>query len=108
MRSSGSIMCLVSVCAVPRWFEGVFESENLQKSPCGRGAIWGGSKRKNSVGAPKWAIHVKTLLNDLFKLIKCTFYLLALRVAGSIYFSAFCKQRLLNGRVGFGASGPRH
>ena len=62
----------------PGGFEGVFESENLKKSPCGRGAIWGGSKRKNSVGAPKWAIHVKTLLNDLFKLIKCTFYLLAL------------------------------
>ena len=35
----------------------------------------GGSKRKNSLGAPKWAIHVKTLLNDLFKLIKGTFHL---------------------------------
>ena len=30
------------------------------------------------LGAPKWAIHVKTLLNGLFKLIKGTFYLLSL------------------------------
>ena len=36
---------------------------------------FGGSKRENSSGAPKWAIHVKTLLNDLFKLIKGTFHL---------------------------------
>ena len=43
-----------------------------------RGANGGGSKRKNSLGAPKWAIHVKTLLNDLFKLIQGTFYLLGL------------------------------
>ena len=41
----------------------------------------GGSKRKNSLGAPKWAIHVKTLLNDLFKLIKGTFYLLGLSLS---------------------------
>jgi hypothetical protein len=38
----------------------------------------GGSKRKNSFGAPKWAIHVKTSLNNLFKLIKGTFHLLGL------------------------------
>ena len=38
----------------------------------------GGSKRENSLGAPKWAIHVKTYLNDLFKLIIGTFYLLGL------------------------------
>jgi hypothetical protein len=62
----------------PGVFEGVFESKNLKKSPCGRGAIWGGQKRENSLGAPKWAIHVKTLLNDLFKLIKGTFHLLGL------------------------------
>jgi hypothetical protein len=62
----------------PGGFEGVFESENLKKSPCGRGAIWGGSKRKNSFGAPKWAIHVKTSLNNLFELIKGTFHLLGL------------------------------
>ena len=59
----------------PGGFEGVFESENHKKSPCGRGANGGGSKRKNSLGAPKWAIHVKTLLNDLFKLMKGNFYL---------------------------------
>ena len=35
----------------------------------------GGSKRESSLGAPKWAIYVKTLLNDLFKLIKSTFHL---------------------------------
>ena len=63
----------------PGGFEGVFESENHKKSPCGRARCqWGGSKRKNSFGAPKWAIHVKTLLNDLFKLIKGTFHLLGL------------------------------
>ena len=56
-------------------FEGAVESENHKKSPCGRGAIWG-SKRKNSSGALKWAIQVKILLNDLFKLIKGTFRLL--------------------------------
>ena len=39
---------------------------------------FGGSKRKISSGAPKWAIQVKILLNDLFKLIKGTFYLLGL------------------------------
>ena len=39
---------------------------------------FGESKRENSLGAPKWAIHVETLLNDLFKLIKGTFYLLGL------------------------------
>ena len=37
---------------------------------------FGGSKRKNSSGALKWAIQVKILLNDLFKLIKGTFHLL--------------------------------
>ena len=36
---------------------------------------FGGSKRKISSGAPKWAIQVKILLNDLFKLIKGTFHL---------------------------------
>jgi hypothetical protein len=61
----------------PGGFVGVFESENLKKSPCGRGAIWG-SKWENSSGAPKWAIHVKASLNDLFKLIKGTFHLLGL------------------------------
>jgi hypothetical protein len=61
----------------PGGFEGVFESENLKKGPCGRGAIWG-SKQKNSLAAPKWAIHVKTLLNDLLKLVKGTFHLIGL------------------------------
>ena len=28
---------------------------------------FGGSKRENSLVAPKWAIHVKTLLNELLK-----------------------------------------
>ena len=37
---------------------------------------FGGQKRKISSGAPKWAIQVKILLNDLFKLIKGTFHLL--------------------------------
>ena len=36
---------------------------------------FGGSKRKYSSGAPKWAIHVKTLLDVLFKLMKDTFHL---------------------------------
>ena len=35
-------------------------------------------KRENSLGAPKWAIHVKIFMNDLFKLIKGTFHLLGL------------------------------
>ena len=39
---------------------------------------FGGSKRKVSPGALKWAIQVKILLNDLFKLIKGTFHLLGL------------------------------
>jgi hypothetical protein len=39
---------------------------------------FGGSKRENSLGAPKWAIHVKILLNDLFELINGTFHLLGL------------------------------
>ena len=39
---------------------------------------FGGQKRKISSGAPKWAIQVKILLNDLFKLIKGTFHLLGL------------------------------
>ena len=39
---------------------------------------FGGRKRKISSGAPKWAIQVKILLNDLFKLIKGTFHLLGL------------------------------
>jgi len=38
----------------------------------------GGSKRENSLGALKWAIHVQTSLNGLFKLIKGTFHLLGL------------------------------
>ena len=62
----------------PGGFEGVFESENHKKSLCGRGANGGGSKRENNLGAPKWAIHVKTFLNDLFKLINGTFHLLGL------------------------------
>ena len=37
---------------------------------------FGGSKRKSSLGALKWAIQVKILLNSLFKLIKGTFHLL--------------------------------
>jgi len=37
---------------------------------------FGGSKRRNSSGALKWAIQVKISLNDLFKLIKGTFHLL--------------------------------
>ena len=39
---------------------------------------FGGSKRKNSLGALKWAIQVKILLKDLFKLIKGTFHLIEL------------------------------
>jgi hypothetical protein len=39
---------------------------------------FGGVKRENNLGAPKWAIHVKTLLSDLFELIKGTFHLLGL------------------------------
>jgi len=56
----------------------------------------GGSKRENSLGAPKWAIHVKTLLNGLLKLIKVTFHLLGLGLSdlkgdcGSI----FCASRM--------------
>ena len=46
-----------------------------------RCANGGGSKRKNSLGAPKWAIRVKTLLIDLLILIKGTFYLLGLSLS---------------------------
>ena len=34
---------------------------------------FGGSKRKISSGAPKWAIQVKVLVGDLFKLINAHF-----------------------------------
>jgi hypothetical protein len=37
---------------------------------------FGGSKRKNSSDALKWAIQVKISLHDLLKLIKGTFHLL--------------------------------
>ena len=66
---------------IPGGFEGVFESENHKKSPCGRGANGGVKTEKSSFGAPKWAIHVKTLLNDLCKLTKGTFYLLGLSLS---------------------------
>ena len=36
---------------------------------------FGGSKHENSSSALKSAIHVKILLNDLFKLMKGTFHL---------------------------------
>ena len=36
---------------------------------------FGGSKRNISSGAPKWAIQVKTLLSNIFKLIKGAFHL---------------------------------
>ena len=39
---------------------------------------FGGSKHENTSSALKSAIHVKILLNDLFKLIKGTFYSLGL------------------------------
>ena len=39
---------------------------------------FGGSKRKISSGAPKWAIQVKILLSDFLKLIKGAFHLLGL------------------------------
>ena len=39
---------------------------------------FGGSKHENSSSALNSAIHVKILLNDLFKLIKGTFHLLGL------------------------------
>ena len=57
---------------------------------------FGGQKRKISSGAPKWAIQVKILLNDLFKLIKGTFHLLGLVLSdlkggrgSTFYFVAF-------------------
>mgnify|MGYP006950390027 CR=1 FL=1 len=37
---------------------------------------FGGSKRETSPVAPKWANHVKSWLNGLFKLINATFHLL--------------------------------
>ena len=53
---------------------------------------FGGSKRKISSGAPKWAIQVKVLLSDIFKLMKGAFHSL-----GSVLFdlkggcgSTFC------------------
>jgi hypothetical protein len=42
---------------------------------------FGGSKRENSSGAPKRAIHVKTLLNGLLEIIKGTFHLLGLSLS---------------------------
>jgi len=69
----------------------VFSSRKTTRKVCAvevRGAN-GGSKRKNSFGAPKWAIHVKTLLNDLLKLMKGTFYLLGLGLSdlkGGLWF----------------------
>jgi hypothetical protein len=37
---------------------------------------FGGLKRKNSLGALKWKIQVKSSLNDLLKLIKGIFHLI--------------------------------
>jgi hypothetical protein len=57
----------------------VFSSRKTTRKVCAvEVPMGGGSKRENSLGAPKWTIHVKTLLNDLLKLIKVTFYLLGL------------------------------
>ncbi len=53
----------------------VFSSRKTSRKVRAVEVPFGGSKRENSSGAPKWAIHVKTLLNDLFKLIKGTFHL---------------------------------
>ena len=64
----------------PGGFKGVFESKTTRKVRAVEVPM-GGSKRKNSLGEPKWAIHVKTLLNDLCKLIKGTFYLLGLSLS---------------------------
>ena len=53
----------------------VFSSRKTSRKARAVEVPFGGSKREYSSGAPKWAIHVKTLLNDIFKLMKCTFHL---------------------------------
>ena len=53
----------------------VFSSRKTSRKVRAVEVPFGGSKREYSSGAPKWAIHVKTLLNDLFKLMKGTFHL---------------------------------
>ena len=59
----------------PGGFEGVFESSRKTTRKVRAVEVpMEGSKQKNSLGAPKWAIHVKTLLNGLCKLIEGTFY----------------------------------
>ena len=49
-----------------------------------------------SLGAPKWAIHVKTLLNDLLKLIKGTFHLFGLGLSDlkGDFGSIFCASSM--------------
>ena len=62
----------------------VFSSRKTSRKVRAVEVPFGGSKRENSLGAPKWAIHVKILLNDLFKLMKGTFYLLGLGLECSV------------------------
>jgi hypothetical protein len=50
----------------------VFSSRKTSRKVLAVEVPFGGSKRENNLGAPKWAIHVKTLLNDLFELISPT------------------------------------
>ena len=62
---------------LPGGFKGAFGSENHRKVRAVE-VPFGGSKRKISSGAPKWAIQVEVVLGDLFKLIKGAFYSLGL------------------------------
>ena len=91
MALNATISDLVSRRPTPRWFKGAFGLENHKKVRAVE-VPFGGSKRKISSGAPKWAIQVKVLLSDLFELIKGAFHSL-----GSVLFdlkggcgSTFC------------------
>ena len=53
----------------------VFSSRKTSRKVRAVEVPFGGSKREYSSRAPKWAIQVKTLLNDHFKLMKGTFHL---------------------------------
>ena len=59
----------------------VFSSRKTSRKVRAVEVPFGWSKRKNSLGAPKWMTHVKTLLKGLLKLIKSTFHLLRSRLS---------------------------
>ena len=70
-------MCLVYAHAVPSFFKKVSLSRKTSRKVRAVEVPFGGSKHENSSSALKSAIHVKSLLSDLSKLLQGNFYLLS-------------------------------